>query len=425
MRYFVEVEPGVRLFVEEVGYGRPVIFVHGWPVNRKMWEYQWNIVPGFGFRCIRIDLRGFGNSDAPLFGYNYNRMADDIRVIIDRLCIQQATLVGFSMGGAVSIRYVARHAGCGLCGLVLAAAAAPSMTQRPDYPYGQPAAYYDGIIQGLRTDRPNAIVTFGEAFFNKPVSEPFRDWFNGLGIEASSYGAIGGMMALRDEDLRGDLPQVRLKTTILHGKQDRIVPFALGELQHQGIAGSTLIPFEESGHGLFYDEREKFNQELVGALRGQTLQQPLTPQTPGMPQMSQMSQMPQLSQTPQTGQFPQSSPFPQTPQTSQTPQMPQTVQTPQASQPFQAQQLPQTQQSLQQTPMTAQTQQSQQTPMTAQMQQSFQQTPLTAQMQQSPQQTPMTAQTQQIPQQTPLTGQMQQTPQTQTPQAYQAPRTRR
>ncbi|MBP3967009.1 alpha/beta fold hydrolase [Paenibacillus lignilyticus] len=275
MGFYVEAERGVKVYVEDVGYGRPVVFVHGWPVNRQMWEYQLNVVPKYGFRCISIDLRGFGKSDAPWHGYNYNRMSDDIRMVVESLGIQNATLVGFSMGGAIAIRYITRHAARGMCGLVLAAAAAPLMTQRPGYPYGKPASESEATLLGLMTDRPKTIDGFGQLFFHKPISDPFRTWFNGLGFESSPYGAIGGTKALRDEDLRADLAHVHVPTTILHGKQDRIVPFALGELQHQGIRNSRFIPFEDSGHGLFCDEREKFNRELLSVLTGK-----LGPHTP-------------------------------------------------------------------------------------------------------------------------------------------------
>ncbi|NBD27550.1 alpha/beta fold hydrolase [Paenibacillus glycinis] len=273
MGFYVEVEHGVKIFVEDVGRGRPVVFIHGWPANRKMWEYQTNVVSRHGYRCICIDLRGFGNSDAPLHGYTYNRMADDIRVVAEALGLQEATLIGFSMGGAVCIRYITRHAARRMRGLILAAAAAPHITRHPEYPYGQPSSHYETIIGGLETDRPKATADFGAAFFHKPVSEPFRAWFDGLGFEASANGAIRGMEALRDEDLRAELPLVRVPTTILHGKYDAIVPFKLGELQHKAIPGSALVPFEESGHGLFYDEREKFNRELLNALKAQTPEQ--------------------------------------------------------------------------------------------------------------------------------------------------------
>ncbi|REE90507.1 pimeloyl-ACP methyl ester carboxylesterase [Paenibacillus taihuensis] len=268
MGRYVEVEKDVKLYVEDIGAGRPVIFVHGWPVNHRMFEYQYNVLPKYGFRCIGIDLRGYGKSDAPWSGYDYDRMSDDIAVVADTLGLLHATLVGFSMGGALAIRYAARHYGRRLCGIVLAAAAAPVFTQRPDFPYGTPVEQINKSIAGLYTDRPKTVADFGMTFFAKPISDPFRTWFNGLGFDASSYGTIKGLESLRDEDLRGDLANVQLPTTILHGKLDAIAPYALAEQMNKGIQGSKLVPFEQSGHGLFYDEREKFNQELLNALGG-------------------------------------------------------------------------------------------------------------------------------------------------------------
>ena len=92
------------------GTGKPVVFIHGWPVNHSMFEYHFTELPKHGYRCIGIDLRGFGDSDKPWDGYNYDIMADDVRVVLDTL-ILDAALVGFSMGGAISIRYIVRHNG--------------------------------------------------------------------------------------------------------------------------------------------------------------------------------------------------------------------------------------------------------------------------------------------------------------------------
>ena len=79
-------------------------------MNHNIFEYQFTELPKHGYRCIGIDLRGFGDSDKPWDGYNYDIMADDVKVVLDTL-ILDAALVGFSMGGAISIRYIVRHDG--------------------------------------------------------------------------------------------------------------------------------------------------------------------------------------------------------------------------------------------------------------------------------------------------------------------------
>ncbi len=83
------------------------------------------------------------------------------------------TLVGHSMGGATAIRYMARHGGYGVGRLALLAAAAPSFTQRPDYPYGMSGQQVNGLIAGLFRNRPEGLVEFGNMFFYKAVTASF------------------------------------------------------------------------------------------------------------------------------------------------------------------------------------------------------------------------------------------------------------
>lgn len=263
--YRIEVERGVRVFVEDVnpGGGRPVLFIHGWPVNHNMFEYQFNLLPQYGFRCIGMDLRGFGKSDRPWGGYSYDRLADDVRVVMEALKLTNVSLVGFSIGGAVSIRYMARHAGYGVSKLALVSAAAPVFTKRNDYPYGLPMEEVNALILKTYKDRPKMLAEFGGMFFASQVSPEFRDWFQSLGLEASGHATAMAAVSLRDEDLRNDLQQIRVPTGIFHGALDKVVPYPSATALQQGIRGSELYRFERSGHGVFYDELDMFNATLL------------------------------------------------------------------------------------------------------------------------------------------------------------------
>ena len=145
---YIEVEPGVRIFVEDINPGgsKTVLWIHGWPLNHQTFEYQYDMLPRNGVRCVGIDLRGYGNSSKPWSGYGYDRMADDIRVVVDAMGLNNFTLAGHSMGGAIAIRYMARHNGYRVGRLALLAAAAPSFTQRPGYPYGMTRQQVDMFI---------------------------------------------------------------------------------------------------------------------------------------------------------------------------------------------------------------------------------------------------------------------------------------
>lgn len=267
MGYYITVERGVKLYVEDVGMGVPVVMIHGWPLDHRMYEYQVNQLPKVGFRCIQIDLRGYGKSDTPWTGYDYDRMADDICVVLGALQLDHVRLVGFSMGGAIAIRYMSRHQGHRVSQLLLLAAAAPVFTQRPDYPYGMTKEAVDLLIAQCYRDRPQMLEQFGQLFFASQVSPSFRSWFHTIGVDASSIGTIASAVSLRDEDLRSDLPRIHAPTTIFHGVLDQVCPFVFAQLMNQGIRNSQLLRFEHSGHGIFYDELELFNRNLIQVLQ--------------------------------------------------------------------------------------------------------------------------------------------------------------
>ncbi|MBJ6361519.1 alpha/beta fold hydrolase [Paenibacillus sp. GCM10012307] len=272
MGHYIETEQNVKLFVEDIGSGTPLIFMHGWPLNHKMFEYQFTLLSRRGYRCIGIDQRGFGRSDAPSQGYSYDRMADDLRAVIDHLELQDAVMIGFSVGGAISIRYMARHHGHRVSKLALVGAAAPVFTQRHDYAYGMTNEEMNDQIHAVMTDRPKMLKDFGKLFlahkanlFNA-VSNDFTDWLHRLGLEASAWGTIRVAESLRDEDLRPDLAQLRGPVTIFQGLQDKICPPDFGQLLVKNIPESTLVHFEHSGHGIMFDEPQKFNDELISFL---------------------------------------------------------------------------------------------------------------------------------------------------------------
>lgn len=253
----------VVLDITDVGSGRPVLFIHGWPMDHRMWEYQWTELPRQGLRCIGLDLRGFGASDQPWDGYDYDTLADDVEAVLSGLDIYDAGLVGFALGGAVAIRYLRRHGTTRVSSLALLGAAAPSFTKRTDFPFGNDRSTVDDLIRRCYADRPAMVVNFGKLLFNQRVSAAFANWFNGLGFAASGHATVACAELLRDADLRADLPVIRARTLILHATHDRVCPFDLAQALQNGISGSQLISFDQGGHGFFYEERDRVNVELV------------------------------------------------------------------------------------------------------------------------------------------------------------------
>lgn len=266
---YIRSNDGVRIAVYEYNpQGREtVLLIHGWPLTNKIYEYQLEPLICGGYRVITLDLRGFGSSDVPAGGYCYDQMAVDIYSVVRSMGLRAFTLVGFSMGGAIVLRYMRLFKGFGVKKLILLAAAAPSWTQRPGFPYGLTRQYVNGLIEQASTDRPALAYKFShEQLFASPQSEASKNWFEDIALSASGIGTVRSAIALRDEDGSQDLAAVCVPTSIIHGAKDVVVPDGLVNAQHQGIKGSKLYTLQNSGHGVFYDELQRFNEIFLSAI---------------------------------------------------------------------------------------------------------------------------------------------------------------
>jgi non-heme chloroperoxidase len=263
---YIEVEKNVRLHVTDLGIGKPVVLIHGWPLSDAMYEYQYAELIQKGYRVIGITLRGFGQSDKPGGKYDYDVFADDIKVVLDKLDIQNATIGGFSMGGATVIHYVAKYNAAHVSKMALFGAAAPIWTKRADFNYGfWTKEDVDGLISLNNTNRPQLLQNFGQIFpaNETSVSPGYGAWLGTIQAQASPYAMAQGLKTLRDSDLRSDLKKIQIPTLILHGKLDKICSYELAEQMNVLLKNATLVPFEKSGHALFIEELPKFNAELI------------------------------------------------------------------------------------------------------------------------------------------------------------------
>ncbi len=261
---YIEVEKNVKLHVTDLGEGQPIVLIHGWPLSDAMYEYQYQYLSRKGFRVIGITLRGFGKSDKPFGRYDFDVFSDDIKVVLEKLDIQNAVMGGFSMGGAVVLHYVTKYEAAHVGKLALFAAAAPSWQQREGAPYGIPETDANGLIVQTMTAREDLISSFGAAFPAKEgnISKNVEKWLENINLESSPYAVTESIKALQKLDLRPELSKIKIPTAIFHGPQDKLCPFAFAEELNKGIKDSYIVKFENSGHALFVEEAEKFNVEL-------------------------------------------------------------------------------------------------------------------------------------------------------------------
>lgn len=266
--YYVTSADGVKIAVYDYNpqEKQTVFLVHGWPLSHEIFEYQVNLLTDHGYRVVAVDLRGFGRSDTPACGYTYDQMSADLFQIVRQLCLKNFILVGFSMGGAIALRYMDRYKGSGVCRLILLSAAAPCFAASPGFPYGKPLPEVNGLISLAGTDRPRLCLDFSRQLFACPHSEAVVDWFRGIALSASGIGTIKCAVALRDENVQTDFRSVHVPTYIIHGAKDVIVSNELAKIQHENICGSRLITLADSGHGIVYDQLEKFNSVFMDSI---------------------------------------------------------------------------------------------------------------------------------------------------------------
>lgn len=261
---YIEVEKNVRLHVTDLGEGQPIVLIHGWPLSDEMYEYQYQYLSRKGFRVIGITLRGFGKSDKPYGRYDFDVFSDDIKVVLEKLKIENAVLGGFSMGGAVVIHYVTKYNAAHISKLALFGAAAPSWRKRDGAPFGISEADGNGLVLQTMTARQDLIAGFGAAFPAKEgnISKNVEKWLENINLEASPYAITESIKALLNLDLRPQLSKINIPVAIFHGTQDKLCSFEFANELNKGIKNSRIIRFENSGHALFVEESEKFNTEL-------------------------------------------------------------------------------------------------------------------------------------------------------------------
>jgi len=266
---YVETKDGVQLHVKDAGKGRPVVLIHGWPLTGDMWEYQSLALLEAGYRVITYDRRGFGQSGHPFDGYDYDTLADDLAAVTEKLDLQGATLVGFSMGGGEVARYLSRHGTKRVAKAVLISSVVPYLLKDISNPDGVESNVFEDMKTQIRKDRFAFLQTFSKMFYGvgmvtSPVSEALLDWTFILAVMASPKATINCVDAFGTTDFRKDLASFTVPTLIIHGTSDNTVPIdPSGRAAAKGIAGAKLIEYDGEPHGLFATVPEKLNSNLI------------------------------------------------------------------------------------------------------------------------------------------------------------------
>ena len=270
---YIESRDGTQLHVKDMGQGRPVVLIHGWPLTGDMFEYQTVALLEAGFRVITYDRRGFGQSGHPATGYTYDVFADDLAAVIDGLDLADVSLVGFSMGGGEIARYLSRHGAGRVAKAVLVSSVAGYLLKDASNPDGVDASVFEEMKGQIRQDRFAFLQSFAKSFYgvgmlSSPVSQGILDWSFVLGVMASPKATIDCVDAFGKTDFRPDFAAFTIPTLVIHGTGDTTVPIdPTGRVAAKAIAGARLIEYEGEPHGLFATAPTRLNGDLLDFLR--------------------------------------------------------------------------------------------------------------------------------------------------------------
>ncbi len=239
-----------------------------------MWEYQIEDLVNNGLRVVKYDRRGFGKSSKPWGSYNYDAFAEDLDAVMTQLDLQDAVLVGFSMGGGEVARYLSRFGSERVSKIVLISSVLPFMVKTEDNPDGVDSEVFQQMIEEINTDRIAFLDSFGKQFFgvnllNHPVSTPLLQYYLHLASVASQNSTKQAAMAFANTDFRKDLEAITVETLIIHGDADKTVPIEVSsDRTSELLPNSKYIVYEGAPHGLFYTHRDRLNQDLLDFILG-------------------------------------------------------------------------------------------------------------------------------------------------------------
>lgn len=268
----IETSDGAFIFYEVKGEGPPILLVHGWTMSHKFWKKQ---VEGLSqhYKVITMDLRGHGNSGKTIDGHTIPRYAKDVRTVIDALKLKNVTLVGWSLGGPVVLSYWEQFGADKVKALGLV-----DMTPFPFSPadwnsHGLKNYNFDDMNKffiALEEKRREAATGFINKMFKSGVApKDDLDWMLTEHLKTPEAVAV----AIYSDNLMRDHTPILKKIsvpTIVFAADSGISPkgIDMGRYVSSQIRHSTLVPMENAGHVLFYEQAEAFNAALEKFLQG-------------------------------------------------------------------------------------------------------------------------------------------------------------
>ena len=262
----------INLHVQDVGQGDPIILIHGWPLSHQAWEPQMEALVNAGNRVITYCRRGFGHSDKPWSGYDYDTLSADLAGIINALKLEKVTLAGFSMGGGEVARYVGNYGTAKLKSIMLISSVTPFMAQADDNPDGVERSVFENMKKAIEKDRFAFIGAWRNNFINADknkdtISQEFLDFLLYQSFQALPKAMKECVDAFGYTDFREDLKKCDVPALVIHGKADRICPAEIcAEKAVTFLPQAQLELLDGAPHGLNVTHKKHMNDLMVAFL---------------------------------------------------------------------------------------------------------------------------------------------------------------
>jgi len=262
----------IEIHYEDHGSGDPIVLIHGYPLDGNSWERQERDLLANGYRVITYDRRGFGRSSQPTVGYDYDTFAGDLCALIEHLDLRDVVLVGFSMGSGEVVRYLATYGSDRVRKAALLGTIPPFVLKTDDNPEGVDGKVFADIKAAIVNDRYAFFEDFFNNFYNVDVLGDTR--ISDRALQASFNVAVGSSpfatYACVDTwltDFRADLARIDVPVLVVHGTEDRILPFESTAARLPAlIANCTLVAVEGGPHNVAWTHPDEVNTSLLNFL---------------------------------------------------------------------------------------------------------------------------------------------------------------
>jgi len=249
------------------------VLIHAWPLSSRMWESTINALTDAGYRAIAYDRRGFGDSGRPNSGYDYDAFTSDLNDLMTALDLEEAVLVGFSMGGGEVARYIARHGTSRVAKAALLGSVTPGLPRSASNPDGVDGPMLDGMIASVKRDRIGFLDSLFPNYYNwdaphEGVSDDIIAYSKSIAWNASPLAVRDCITAFGTAVFHDDLAKFDVPTLVMHGDADRIVPPASSALKTaEMVKGSRLELIPGAPHGFAFTHNARLNEILLDFLK--------------------------------------------------------------------------------------------------------------------------------------------------------------